>query len=80
MFMRTTVFEIAGGPPDPHPLVKGVGTKSIGKGRVKLIKSYCEARLSPSAFCSYPCLASSVAYINTSLFYLIDVILNGRYL
>ena len=35
MFMGATVFEIAGGSarPDP-PLVKGVGTKSLGKGKV----------------------------------------------
>ena len=35
--MRATVFEIDGrGPADPPPpLVKGVGTKRLGKGRVK---------------------------------------------
>ena len=33
--MGATVSEIAGGPADPHPLVKGVGTKRLGKGRVK---------------------------------------------
>ena len=31
-----TVFEIAGGRPTPAPLVKGVGTKKLGKGRVKM--------------------------------------------
>ena len=37
--MGTTVFEIAGvrrpPPPPPPPLVKRVGTKRLGKGRVK---------------------------------------------
>ena len=37
--MGATVSEIAGGPADPPPpppsLVKGVGTKRLGKGRVK---------------------------------------------
>ena len=33
--MRVTFSEIAGGPLDPPPpLVKGVGTKRLGKGRV----------------------------------------------
>ena len=36
MLMRLTVFEIAGGP--PTPLVKGVGTKRFGKGRVNPIR------------------------------------------
>ena len=35
MFTRVTVFQIAGGPVDPLPLEKGVGTKRLGKGRVK---------------------------------------------
>ena len=35
-FMGATVLEIAGGPADP-PLVKGVGTKRLSKGRVKVI-------------------------------------------
>ena len=35
-FMGATVFEIAGGSArPPPPLVKGVGTKMLGKGRVK---------------------------------------------
>ena len=35
-FIRATIFEIAGGPADPPPPpVKGVGTKRLGKGRVK---------------------------------------------
>ena len=33
--MGATVFEIAGGSARPPPLVKGVGTKRLGKGRVK---------------------------------------------
>ena len=33
MFMGTMVFEIAGGV-GPTPLVEGVGTKGLGKGRV----------------------------------------------
>ena len=33
--MGATVFEIAEGRLDPPPLVKGVGTKRLGKGRVK---------------------------------------------
>ena len=37
MFMRGTVFELVGGPADPPPLVNGVGTKRLGKGRVKNI-------------------------------------------
>ena len=38
--MAATVSEIAGGPLDsPPPLVKGVGTKTLGKGRVKWPKS-----------------------------------------
>ena len=32
--MGATVFETAGGPADPPPLVKGVGTKRRGKERV----------------------------------------------
>ena len=32
--MGPTVFEIAGGPAGPPPLVNGVGTKRLGKGRV----------------------------------------------
>ena len=34
MFIWTIVFETAGGPADPL-LVKGVGTKRLGKERVK---------------------------------------------
>ena len=36
-FMGATDFEVAGGPADPPPLVKGVGTKRLGKGRVKTL-------------------------------------------
>ena len=32
--MGAMVFQIARGPADPPPLVKGVGTKSLGKKRV----------------------------------------------
>ena len=36
--MGATVFEIAGGSArPPPPLVKGVGTKMLGKGRVKIL-------------------------------------------
>ena len=34
-FMRATVFEIAGGPAGPIPLVKRVDTKRLGTGMVK---------------------------------------------
>ena len=34
-FMGVTVFEIAEGSASPFPLVKGVGTKRLGKERVK---------------------------------------------
>ena len=48
-FMGATVFEIAGGPADPLRLLKGVGTKRLGKRRVTvgyLIKrgAYFESR------------------------------------
>ena len=33
--MGATVFEIVGVRPTPPPLVKGVGTKRLSKGRVK---------------------------------------------
>ena len=39
--MGATVFEIAGGRADP-PLVKGVGTKRLGKGRVMAETSFTE--------------------------------------
>ena len=29
------MFELAGGPADPSPMVEGVGAKMLGKGRVK---------------------------------------------
>ena len=36
--MGATVSEIAGGPLDPPPsLVKGVGSKRLSKGRVKIV-------------------------------------------
>ena len=35
--MGATVFEIAARPPPPTPLVKSVGTKRLGKGRVKVM-------------------------------------------
>ena len=35
-FMETTGFEITGvPPPPPPPLIKGVGSKRLGKGTVK---------------------------------------------
>ena len=34
-FMGAMAFEIAGGSRTPFPLVKGVGTKTLGKGMVK---------------------------------------------
>ena len=37
--MEATVFEIAGGPADPPLLIKGVGTKRLHKGRVKVTVS-----------------------------------------
>ena len=36
MFMERGVLEIAGGRSPPPRLVKGVGTKRLGKGRVKV--------------------------------------------
>ena len=39
--MGAMVSEIAGGPADP-PLVKGVGTKRLGKGRVKITHTKSE--------------------------------------
>ena len=37
--MGAMVFEIAGGPADSLTLGKGVGTKRLGKGRVKFFKA-----------------------------------------
>ena len=41
MFMGATVFEMEGGGSAQPPLVKGVGTKRLGKGRVNCC---CESK------------------------------------
>ena len=48
--MGVTLFEIAGGPAEPPPLVKGVGTKRLGKGRVKNVEHYQKMLKSYFAF------------------------------
>ena len=42
MFMRAMVSEIVGGSARPPPLVEGVGTKRLGKGRVKKVDEFVE--------------------------------------